>query len=83
MKIVVKNRCESGDMISLPAKDKAAAERACTGLTKDAHVQGATVVAVIGGKAIINHVARFAPGAYTVPAEVGENLIKHKLAVKA
>lgn len=88
MKIVVKKRCESGDMISLPVKDKAAAGKLVVAMQNDvvdpaSHMQGATLVAVLGGKAIINQVARFTPGTYTVPAEVGENLIKHKLAIKA
>ncbi len=82
MKIKVLKRCESGDMISLKAKDKTAAEKLCAALQKDDHVMGARLVAFAGGQAIINHVARFTPGDYTVPDEVGQCLIGYKLAKK-
>lgn len=83
MKIEVTSRCESSDNIMMPAKDNAAAEKLCVALQKDDHVMCAKVVAVVAGKAIINHVARFKKGNYTVPDEVGQCLIDHKLAVKS
>lgn len=80
MKIKVTSRCESGDMIELPAKDKAAAEKLIAGLQKDvadpaSHIQGATLVACLGGKAIINYVGRYSKGLHTVPDEVGKCLV--------
>ena len=83
MKIEVLKRCESGDMILLKAKSKKEAEKLCEALQKDDHVMGARVVAFAGGQAIINHVAKFTPGPYTVPVEVGQCLIDLKLAKKA
>jgi len=83
MKIKVLKRCESGDVISLKAKDKKVAEKLCKALEKDDHVMGARLVAFAGGQAIINHVAKFSPGTYDVPAEVADCLIGLKLAKKA
>ncbi len=83
MKIKVLKRCESGDIILLKAKTKAEAEKLCKSLEKDDHVMGARLVAFAGGQAIINHIAKFSPGTYDVPAEVAVCLIGLKLAKKA
>lgn len=83
MKINVLKRCESGDIVSLPAKDKAEANLLCSKLLTAPHVLGARLVAFAGGNAIINHVARFTPGEHEVPTEVGECLIGLNLAEQA
>lgn len=84
MKIKTLVRCESGDIVTKRADDKAAAEAAVRALEAKPFVVGARLLAVSGGQAIINVSTRFGRNEeHSVPKEVADSLISHGYAESA